>query len=90
MIGVPNYWIERGKPNRPGVSPCGSARWKDSTTWLRQALAIEASQIVAGKYGVQLGHPAVLKDTNHTIVHLRPSPVPQLPDRDRLFLLNLS
>ena len=42
---------------------------------LRQALAIEASQAVARKFGVQPEHPTVLKDTNHTIVHLRPSPI---------------
>jgi hypothetical protein len=42
---------------------------------VRQALAVEASQTIAAKYGVPHGHPTILKDTNHTIVHLNPFPI---------------
>lgn len=41
----------------------------------RRALAIRASQAIASEYGVPHGDPTVLKDTNHTIVHLRPTPI---------------
>jgi hypothetical protein len=42
---------------------------------VRQALAVEASQTIAAKYGLGPGHPTILKDTNHTIVHLNPFPI---------------
>jgi hypothetical protein len=42
---------------------------------VRQALAVEASQTIAAKYGVPCGHPTILNDTNHTIVHLNPFPI---------------
>jgi len=41
----------------------------------RRTLAIRVSQSIAQNYGVQNGTSKVLKDTNHTVVHLWPSPV---------------
>jgi hypothetical protein len=41
----------------------------------RRARAINAAQVVAQEYGAQVGRPVILKDTNHTIVHLAPEPI---------------
>jgi hypothetical protein len=41
----------------------------------RQARAINAAQLIAEAHGVKPGSPVILKDTNHTIVHLRPEPI---------------
>jgi hypothetical protein len=41
----------------------------------RQAHAIHAAQVIAGTHGVKPGSPVILKDTNHTIVHLAPQPL---------------
>jgi hypothetical protein len=38
----------------------------------RQARAINAAQVIAEEHGAKRGRPVILKDTNHTIVHLRP------------------
>lgn len=48
---------------------------KTTDAQVRRAAAVQASQAVAAKYGVPAGDPVILKDTNHTIVHLRPSPI---------------
>src|SRR5215471_17242334 len=41
----------------------------------RQARAINAAQVIAEKHGVKRGGPVILKDSNHTIVHLTPQPI---------------
>ena len=41
----------------------------------RRALAINAAQVIAEEHGVKRGSPVILKDTNHTIVHLTPEPI---------------
>ena len=41
----------------------------------RQARAINAAQVVAEEHGVKRGRPVILKDSNHTIVHLAPEPI---------------
>jgi hypothetical protein len=41
----------------------------------RQARAINAAQVIAQEHGAQPGRPVILKDTNHTIVHLAPQPI---------------
>ena len=41
----------------------------------RQALAINAAQVIAQEHGVQRGRPVILKDSNNTIVHLAPQPI---------------
>src|SRR5215831_16166107 len=41
----------------------------------RQARAINAAQVIAEKHGVKRGSPVILKDSNHTIVHLTPQPI---------------
>src|SRR5215831_7683791 len=41
----------------------------------RQARAINAAQVIAEEHGAKRGSPVILKDTNHTIVHLTPQPV---------------
>jgi hypothetical protein len=41
----------------------------------RQARAINAAQVIAEEHGAQPGRPVILKDTNHTIVHLAPQPI---------------
>lgn len=41
----------------------------------RRTVAIRASQAIACDYGIPNGVPRILKDTNHTIVHLWPSPI---------------
>src|SRR5262249_52418655 len=37
--------------------------------------AINAAQVIAQEHGAQAGQPVILKDTNHTIVHLAPEPI---------------
>jgi hypothetical protein len=41
----------------------------------RQARATMAAQAIAEEHGLQPGRPVILKDTNHTIVHLAPQPI---------------
>jgi hypothetical protein len=41
----------------------------------RRARAINVAQVIAQEYGAQVGRPVILKDTNHTIVHLAPEPI---------------
>jgi hypothetical protein len=41
----------------------------------RQARAINAAQVIAEEHGANRGSPVILKDTNHTIVHLTPQPI---------------
>ena len=41
----------------------------------RRTLAIRAAQSIARDYGIPSSAPRILKDTNHTIVHLWPSPI---------------
>src|SRR5262245_29734517 len=41
----------------------------------RQVRAINAAQAVAAEHGVRPGRAIILKDTNHTIVHLAPQPI---------------
>jgi hypothetical protein len=41
----------------------------------RQARAINAAQAIAEEHGVKRSNPVILKDTNHTIVHLTPQPI---------------
>jgi hypothetical protein len=41
----------------------------------RQARAINAALVIAEGYGTKPGSPAILKDANHTIVHLAPHPI---------------
>ena len=41
----------------------------------RRARAINAAQVVAQRHGAPPGQPVILKDTNHTIVHLAPEPI---------------
>src|SRR5215510_7648125 len=41
----------------------------------RQARAIHAAQVIAEEHGVSRCSPVILKDTNHTIVHLAPHPI---------------
>jgi hypothetical protein len=41
----------------------------------RQTLAIRTAQIIAEEYGVRTNDPIILKDTNHTLVHLLPEPI---------------
>jgi hypothetical protein len=48
---------------------------KSMDTVERRTVAIRASQAIAGDYGIPDGVPRILKDTNHTIVHLWPSPI---------------
>src|SRR6185369_10736299 len=36
---------------------------------------INAAHVVAEQHGVKRGAPVILKDTNHTIVHLAPEPI---------------
>jgi len=41
----------------------------------RRARAINVARVIAEEHGVQTGRPVILKDTNHTIVHLVPQPI---------------
>jgi hypothetical protein len=41
----------------------------------RQARAINAAQVIAEEHGANRGSPVILKDSNHTIVHLTPQPI---------------
>jgi hypothetical protein len=41
----------------------------------RQARAINAAQVIAEEHGANRGSPVILRDTNHTIVHLTPQPI---------------
>jgi hypothetical protein len=41
----------------------------------RRARAINAAQVVAQQHGARPLQPVILKDTNHTIVHLAPEPI---------------
>src|SRR5262245_30495788 len=41
----------------------------------RQARAINAAQVIAEEHGAKRGSPIILKDTNHTIVHLSPEAI---------------
>jgi hypothetical protein len=41
----------------------------------RQARAIDAAQLILEEHGAKCGNPVILKDTNHTIVHLAPQPI---------------
>lgn len=41
----------------------------------RQARAIHAAQVIAEEHGAKRGLPVILRDTNHTIVHLTPQPI---------------
>jgi hypothetical protein len=52
----------------------------------RRTLAIRAAQSVARGYGVSSGDPRILKDTNHTIVHLWPAPIVAKVSTRKLFL----
>jgi hypothetical protein len=47
----------------------------DLITSERQARAIHAAQTIAEAHGAKCGSPVILKDTNHTIVHLAPQPL---------------
>src|SRR5215467_393017 len=53
--------------------------WKKSMNKLsakeRQARAINAAQLIAEEHGANSGSPIILKDTNHTIIHLTPQPI---------------
>ena len=49
----------------------------------RQAAAITAAKLIAVKHGIQPGHPIILRDTNHTIVHLVPEPIVAKVSADR-------
>jgi hypothetical protein len=51
----------------------------------RRALAIRASQSIAHDYNIPNGVPKILKDTNHTIVHLWPSPIVAKVSTGKLF-----
>lgn len=46
-----------------------------STSDDRRQRAIDAAVTVAERFGIPRGHPAILKDSNNTIVHLAPSAV---------------
>jgi len=41
----------------------------------RRTRAINAAQVIAQEHGAKAGRPVILKDTNHTIVHLAPEPI---------------
>ncbi len=51
----------------------------------RRARAINAAQVIATDYGMQPGRPVILKDTNHTIVHLTPAPIVAKVSIDKRF-----
>jgi hypothetical protein len=51
----------------------------------RQARAINAAQAIAQEHGAQAGRPVILKDTNHTIVHLAPNPIVAKVSVDKRF-----
>jgi len=41
----------------------------------RQQRAIAVAQSIAGRYGIDAGHPTILQDSNHTVIHLAPAPL---------------
>ena len=51
----------------------------------RQNRAIHAAQSIARDYGLPEGVPRILKDTNHTIVHLWPSPIVAKVSTQKIF-----
>jgi hypothetical protein len=51
----------------------------------RQARAIKAAKIIAEEHGARPGYPIILRDSNHTIVHLTPEPIVAKVSVDKRF-----